>query len=46
MACVPSVDYAFLKRGSGGESPWALGESVTCLVARVLGGLGPVAASL
>lgn len=46
VACVPSVDDAFLKGGSGGESPGALGERVTCLAAGVLGGLGPVAAPL
>lgn len=46
VACVPSVNNTFLKGTCGGESPWALGERVTCLAAGVLGGLGPVAASL
>lgn len=46
VACVPSIDDAFLKGRRGGESPRALGERVTRLAAGVLGGLGPVAASL
>lgn len=46
MASVPSVDEAFLEGRGGGEAPGVLGKRVTRLTTGVLGGLGPVAASV
>lgn len=46
MACVPSINNTFLKGWGWHKSSWALGKTVTCLAARVLGGLGPVTATL